>query len=178
MKEQQEKQALLGGQLARHIAKYNESHKNPVNRVFHYVGIPLAAISTLGLLSKVGWPGVDVDPWLRPNLAMVFIALVGGWYVRCKPLAGFILLGIGVGGYLVGSLMPVWALLAMAAVGIICHAIGHYRYEGKPPQLLTRPVSIIEAPVWLLAMLFGLDPAAKRQDDGAPMARETTRIES
>ena len=172
MNEKQEKQALLGGQLARHIAKYNESHQNPVNRVFHYIGIPLAAISTLGLLSKVGWPGVDVDPWLRPNLAMVLLAAAGGWYFWCKPLAGVILTSIGVGGYLVGSLMPVWALLAIAAAGIICHALGHYGFEGKPPQLLQRPVSIIEAPVWLLAMLFGLDPATKRQVERSPKPRE------
>jgi uncharacterized membrane protein YGL010W len=162
MNEQQEKQALLGGQLTRHIAKYNESHQNPVNRVFHYVGIPLAAVSALGLLSNVAWPGLDIAPWLRPNLAMLLLAVAGGWYLWCKPLAGLILLGIGIGGYLVACQIPVWAHFAMAAAGIIFHAIGHYGFEGKPPQLLRRPASIIEAPVWLLAMLFGLNPADKR----------------
>jgi uncharacterized membrane protein YGL010W len=164
MNEQQEKQVLLGGRLARHIAKYNESHQNPVNRVFHYVGIPLAAVSALGLLSKVGWPGFEVDPWLRPNLGMLLLAVAGGWYLWCKPLAGLILTSIGVAGYLVGSLLPVWPLVGIAAAGIVCHLIGHYGFEGKPPQLLRRPVSVIEAPVWLLAMLFGLEPADKRRN--------------
>lgn len=162
MNEKQEKQALLGGQLARHIAKYNESHQNPVNRMFHYVGIPLAAVSALGLLSKVAWPGFDADLWLRPNLGMLVLALAGGWYLWCKPLAGLILTAIGVAGYLGGSLIPVWPLVGIAAASIVCHFIGHFGFEGRPPQLFTRPVSIIEAPVWLLAMLFGLNPGDKR----------------
>ena len=146
---------LLGPQLSRHVDKYSESHRTPINKKLHYVGIPLAAVSTLGLLSKIAWSGVEVDPWLRPNLAMLLLVGAGGWYMWWRPLVGLLLFLVGVGGYLVGSMLSVWTLVGMAAVGVVCHFIGHYAFEGKPPQLLTRPVSIIEAPIWLLATLFG-----------------------
>jgi Predicted membrane protein len=152
---------LLGPQLARHVAKYNESHRNAVNRALHFAGIPLAAIATLGLLSRAAWPAFDVQPWLQPNLAMVVLAVAGGRYLWCNLLAGLILLATGTAGYVLATQLPPAWLLGMAVASVVCHYIGHYGFEGKPPQLLTRPVAVIEAPVWLMAMFVGLRPSSR-----------------
>jgi uncharacterized membrane protein YGL010W len=146
---------LLGAQLARHVEKYDESHRTRVNRLLHYVGIPLAAFSALGLLSKAAVPMEGVPTWLQPNLGMAVLLCAGAWYTYWRPLVGILMLAIGAAGYVVSTMLSVWILVGMGAAAIVCHSIGHYGFEGKPPQLLRRPVSVIEAPVWLLAMLFG-----------------------
>jgi len=146
---------LLGSQLSRHVDKYDESHRTRVNRLLHYVGIPLAAFATLGLLSKLAIPMDGVPHWLQPNLALVALLGAGAWYVWWRPLVGIFMLAIGTAGYVVSTMMPTWLLAGFGVAAVALHFIGHYGFEGKPPQLLRRPVSIIEAPIWLLARLFG-----------------------
>jgi uncharacterized membrane protein YGL010W len=153
---------LLGSQLSRHVDKYDESHRKRVNRLLHYVGIPLAALAALGLLSKIAWPMEGVPHWLQPNLGMAALLGPGAWYMWWRPLVGILMLAIGAAGYVVSTMFSAWLLAALGVAAIALHFIGHYGFEGKPPQLFRRPVSVIEAPIWLLARLFGW---AKEQID-------------
>jgi uncharacterized membrane protein YGL010W len=52
------------------IAQYSTSHRNPVNRVCHTVGIPMITISLLLIPVALWWP-----PWWKA----VAVLFVGGW---------------------------------------------------------------------------------------------------
>jgi uncharacterized membrane protein YGL010W len=52
------------------IARYEESHKNPVNRVFHIVGIPMIALSIPLLL---------IAPFMRGFRKIAVGLFLSGW---------------------------------------------------------------------------------------------------
>jgi uncharacterized membrane protein YGL010W len=63
---------------------YGESHQNPVNKLIHWVCIPLIVMSLLGLLWGLRIPGGPV--WL--NGAVVLMVGAMGWYATLsRPLA-------------------------------------------------------------------------------------------
>lgn len=66
------------------IADYEKSHRHPVNRACHTVGIPIVALSVpVGLATLVWWPlwpafvGLSVVGWV--------FQLVGHWYEGKPP---------------------------------------------------------------------------------------------
>lgn len=66
------------------------------------------------------------------------------------------------GAYLAGALLSTLVLAALFGAGTVAHLIGHFGFEGKPPVFFTRPISVFEAPAWLLsrrAWLRGADTA-------------------
>lgn len=66
--------------LQAHIDAYSAAHQAPVNKVLHYLGIPLLLIAALGLLSKVSIVDSEPSPW-RPNLAWGALLVAGAWYL-------------------------------------------------------------------------------------------------
>jgi uncharacterized membrane protein YGL010W len=138
------------------VDHYAESHRNPVNKGLHFLGIPLLLVSTLGLLSKASLSaGVGVLA-LEPNAA--WIALLGAcfWYLRLASVMGLPTFVAVAGCYVLGSALPAGVLICLFGVGISAHAIGHYGFEGKPPVLFSRPAAVLEAPAWLLSAWAGL----------------------
>jgi uncharacterized membrane protein YGL010W len=135
----------LAPALRVHVERYAESHRHPVNRALHAVGIPLLAVASLGLLSRVR-PFASAGP----DAGRLALAAAGVWYLGRDPAAGGAALAALAAGYAVGRRLPPRHLATMLAAGAAIHAVGHYRFEGKPPAVFTRPVAVLEAPVWLL----------------------------
>lgn len=144
--------------LRRHVAEYGASHRHPVNRALHALGIPLLGVGTLGLLSALAVPaGVGVDA-LEPNAGLAALALATGWYLWHDRRLGVLGLAVVVGCYAVGSVLSGWLLAGLWVAGALVHLVGHVGYEGKPPSTLSKPQSVFAAPVWLLCWLAGTLP--------------------
>ncbi len=134
-----------------HVGLYAASHAHRINRVLHFAGIPLIAVALLGLLGAVEFAAVAGVP-LRPSLAWPVLVAAAGWYLWQDLAAGAVVSAALVGCYLGGLLLPVWALVILFSAGVVAHGVGHYGFEGKPPALFSRPVAVLEAPAWLLAV--------------------------
>jgi uncharacterized membrane protein YGL010W len=65
------------------IAQYAESHRDPVNRFCHTIGIPLIALSVVGLAFAIFIPGL----WriAAAGFALGWILQFAGHYVEGKP---------------------------------------------------------------------------------------------
>jgi uncharacterized membrane protein YGL010W len=163
----QQPQKALGPKLSWHVEKYGASHRMPGNMRLHYVGIPLIALGWLGLLAKVAVPDFDAPAWRTPNLGMALLVATAYWYLWCNWRIGLLMTAVGVAGYFIGCSLSAWVLGGMFAAGAALHNIGHYAFEGKPPALLTRPIAIIEAPIWLLAIMLGYSPANADRESGS-----------
>jgi uncharacterized membrane protein YGL010W len=56
---------LLSPGLRALVSPYAESHRTAGNQLLHVVGIPLIAVSTLGLLSKIPLPRTGASARMR-----------------------------------------------------------------------------------------------------------------
>jgi uncharacterized membrane protein YGL010W len=107
------------------LARYGESHRNPVNELIHIVCIPAIVFSLLGIL----WA-------LHPAVALLLAAAALAYYVT---LSRTFALGMGV---MAGAMLLVLAMLPdgtvlPTAIGVFVAAwlgqfIGHH-IEGKKP---------------------------------------------
>jgi uncharacterized membrane protein YGL010W len=62
---------MLGGRpYSEWVERYSQSHRHPVNRVCHTLGIPLVALSVLVLI---------VAPFYRPAWPVFFVLFGVGW---------------------------------------------------------------------------------------------------
>jgi uncharacterized membrane protein YGL010W len=139
-----------------HVEGYAKSHGTPINKLLHFLGIPLLAIALLGLLSKLSLQQDGQPPALQPNAAWVVLLGLGFWYLWLDWRMGIPTIVLLVGCYVLGSWLSLAMLLALFGAGAGAHLIGHYGFEGKPPALLSRPVAVLEAPAWLLSIWIGL----------------------
>jgi uncharacterized membrane protein YGL010W len=150
----------LNPKLLAHIEHYSQAHRTPWNKALHFVGIPIIAIGLFGLLSqislRIGAPRAAFEPNLGWIVLLVFAVhyVCWDWRAAIGPIVALSLC------YACGSELSAWILAPMLLVGVVLHVIGHFRFEHKPPSLLSAPVAVIEAPAWLLAVWLGWKPAS------------------
>ena len=145
-------------ELRSRVTEYGESHRTPVNRLLHVVGIPLLGVGSLGLLCRLAVPVGAGAAALEPNAGQLSLLVALGWYLyygRGSALPAFAFV---VFCYAVGSVLSAWVLVGLWLAGAVVHAIGHFGFEGKPPATFHDPRSILEAPIWLLGLLTGTLP--------------------
>jgi uncharacterized membrane protein YGL010W len=145
-------------ELRARVAGYGDSHRTPVNRLLHIVGIPLLGVGSLGILCQLAVPVGAGAAALEPNVGQLALLVALGWYLyygRWSALPAFLLV---VFCYAVGSVLSAWVLVGLWLAGALLHVIGHYGFEGKTPATFRDPRSILEAPIWLLCLLTGTLP--------------------
>jgi len=141
--------------LRRQVDRYAESHRDPVNKALHFVGIPALAVAALGLLARAALPVLDAPPAWQPNAAWPAVVGACVWYVLLDRRVGLLTCAALVACYAAGSALPVGVLLGLFAGGVGAHLVGHYGFEGKPPAVFKSPVAVFEAPAWLVAACTG-----------------------
>ncbi|MEO6038504.1 MAG: Mpo1-like protein, partial [Saprospiraceae bacterium] len=57
------------------LDEYGESHRNPTNKLVHWICVPIIFFSVVGLLYSVKLGGLFLAPDLPFNLAMVTLLL-------------------------------------------------------------------------------------------------------
>src|SRR5262245_32869705 len=111
-----------------HVESYAQSHRTRINKLLHFLGIPLIAIALLGLLSKLSVNAEEVMPALRPNAAWVAMLGVGLWYVWLDWKMAILPIMLLVGCYVIGSLLSAGLLAVLLGTGAVAHLVGHFGF--------------------------------------------------
>jgi len=128
------------------LARYGESHRNPVNELIHIVCIPAIVFSLLGIL----WA-------LHPAVALLVVAAALAHYVT---LSRTFALGMGV---MAGAMLLVLAMLPdgtvlPTSIGVFVAAwlgqfVGHH-IEGKKPSFFDDLRFLLIGPLFVLSILY------------------------
>jgi uncharacterized membrane protein YGL010W len=128
--------------LSRLFDEYAAYHRHPMNKLCHYVGIPLIVLTSVGLLSRVSLV-----------LAAVITLLVVLYDLRLSvkltiPFAALILVS-----FPISTFVPLEALWAVFIGGWILQFVGHIVYEKKSPAFFTNVRQLVVGPLWIIGTL-------------------------
>ena len=129
---------------------YAGYHRNPKNKVTHYVGIPMIVLAIICLLQRVVL--MDVAGWSL-NLAVLVLVPVSLYYLRLNTVTGAGMILIFVGMYLFTPMMTTLTAWFVFIVGWIFQFIGHH-FEGNRPAFFQNAVHLLVGPMWILNDLF------------------------
>jgi len=150
------------------FADYGESHQNPINKLIHWICIPLIMMTTIGLFWAIP---VDRLPFMPEatkfqgvqllNIGSLFMIFALLFYVRLSiPLA--------IGMFFVASSMTLvvfkidqlygHSVLALSMLGVfaacwVVQLIGH-NIEGKKPSFFKDLQFLLIGPLWLLGFIY------------------------
>jgi uncharacterized membrane protein YGL010W len=127
------------------LARYGESHRNPVNELIHIVCIPAIVFSLLGIL----WA-------IHPAVALVVVAAALAYYVTLSR--GFALGMAAMAGTMLAllAMLPDGTVLP-TSIGVFVAAwigqfIGHH-IEGKKPSFFEDLRFLLIGPLFVLDIL-------------------------
>lgn len=139
--------------------EYGESHQNKLNKLIHWICVPLIFVVIMGLLWEIPVPALfEQVPYL--NWATLSAIIVVGFYVRMSfslsigltlfTLATYALLA----WYEQQNLAPMWLVCALSFVVLwIMQFIGHY-VEGKKPSFFKDIQFLLIGPAWLMGFIY------------------------
>ena len=138
---------------------YGHSHKNPLNKLIHWVCVPLITLSLLALLWEIPTGPIEgFAPWFHWAYILIVIAMV--FYLRISIM---IALGMLVATICALGLFNLWdssfdAPLWPWALGAFVLAwigqfIGH-AIEGEKPSFMEDIQFLLVGPAWLLHFIY------------------------
>ena len=129
---------------------YASFHKNPKNKITHYLGIPIIVYTVIVFLRLISVP--QMGPLVLDG-ALLAMVPVGIFYLMLN-------IGTGLGMLLIFGLMYLLApycswqvALGVFITGWVLQFIGHY-YEGKKPAFFKNGVHLLIGPLWILNDLY------------------------
>ena len=143
------------------LEEYGESHRNEMNKLIHWICVPIIFFSIFGLLRCIPFPQTLFT--IETRLSWATLALIAVWiyYFRLSKMLslGFMIWGgivyfgneslfdlLGRNGLLLTSL----ALFIIAWIG---QFIGH-GIEGKKPSFLKDLQFLLIGPAWLMRFIY------------------------
>ena len=142
--------------LAEHMAFYGCYHRDPRNRLTHFVGVPAIIFAVLIPLSfsEVRLGGFGATP------ALIWAAVMSLYYIKLDVAIGlamailFVPLVWAAGAIATLGTAPALAIFAAVFVGgWIVQLIGHW-FEGNKPALTANLFQTLVSPIFLTAELF------------------------
>lgn len=136
------------------LDEYSASHRNPRNKLTHWIGIPLIVFAIWCALKAVPVGGDSL------NLATAAIAVFVGYYLLLSwrlALGMALLSGLFYAGVLAledyAGARLIWLAAAIFLVGWVLQFIGHH-IEGAKPSFFKDLQFLLIGPLWLLADLY------------------------
>jgi uncharacterized membrane protein YGL010W len=146
--------------IDRLLGEYGESHQNPVNKLIHWIAVPVIVWTVVALLWSIPFPPGPGPANIPVNWATLALLLAQIYWFRLSPRLGLglllyslamILLTVLVGQH---SAWPLWLLaLAVFVAAWILQFIGH-AVEGKRPSFFRDVQFLLIGPAWLLAFVY------------------------
>lgn len=124
------------------FADYAAYHQTKGNKLFHRLGIPLIALTLIGMLARAGVGHL--------NAAVALIVVSQIIYLMLEWRLALAMLLVSVAFYFAGAALPFWANVALFVLGWIFQFIGHSVYEHKQPAFLTNFLHLLVGPLWIL----------------------------
>ena len=145
------------------LDEYGESHKNPTNKMVHWICVPTIFFSIVGLVWEIPFPWQDFTIWgFHPNWAIITLLLVFVYYLTLSiPIAlGMFIFGSGclallnVIDHSKEGNFPIWILsISLFTVAWIGQFWGH-SVEGKKPSFLKDLQFLMIGPAWLMSFIY------------------------
>ena len=141
------------------LDQYGESHQNKVNKLLHWICVPLIVVSLIGLLWSIPVPGAFQDTSPALNWGTIFLmAAVVYYFIMSISLAfgilPFIALVVAAVMWLDSIPAPLPILsLAIFILAWVGQFIGHW-IEGKKPSFFEDLQFLMIGPLWLLAAVY------------------------
>ncbi len=141
------------------LDEYAVCHQNSVNKIIHWICVPLIVWSLLALLWSVPVPFLSILQ-IPSNATVLMVVMITIYYLILSWQLAIGLLLLGIGMLWLGlqlsmvSGMPMWLLaLIVFTLAWVGQFIGHY-YEGKRPALFEDLRFLLIGPLWCLAHLY------------------------
>ncbi|MFT7461226.1 MAG: YGL010W-like membrane protein [Planctomycetota bacterium] len=141
------------------LDEYNESHQNRINKILHWICVPLIMLSLLGLLWSVSIPvGID-NLSFSLNWAIVLMVFALIYYFLISPKLTLGMLLVSATMFLVLKALsslhtPLWLIsVVIFILAWIGQFIGH-KYEGKSPSFFKDLQFLLIGPLWLLSFIY------------------------
>lgn len=134
------------------LDEYSDSHRNPVNKVLHWLCVPSIVLAVLGGLAALPgpWPGF----WAMASAALAILYWVRlSWRLALGMVPVLVAMALAVRA-LAAAGPPLWAsCLAIFAVAWVGQFIGH-AVEGRRPSFFKDVQFLLIGPLWLLAATY------------------------
>jgi len=135
--------------------EYITAHQHPTNRLTHKVAIPVIVLHIVAMLDWVPLASLPFLPGGSLTLAHVAWALASVWYLRADVKLGLIVSAAAALCIPLGRLLPVWAVVVLAAFGWLVQLAGHAVWEKKSPSFFTNLIHALVGPLFFVALLTG-----------------------
>jgi uncharacterized membrane protein YGL010W len=141
------------------FSEYGSSHKNPINKLIHWVCVPLIYLVIVGLLWSIATPGVmQKIPYLNWGTLSVLISII--FYVRLSLSlsVGLTLFALACCWIISAAdhalAIPLWQISLIGFVVLwILQFIGHY-LEGAKPSFFKDIQFLLIGPAWLMGFIY------------------------
>ncbi len=154
--------------IERWFDDYAASHRHPGNKLCHSIGIPLIAISLMGMLSRWNWgPPLGMgsaSAWIGWDAGLILWALAGAWYLTLDWKLALPYLLFALGWYGMGKSLPLGWQLGLFAVGWIFQGVGHRVFEKNSPAFFSNVRHLLIGPFWLFATWIGYPRTAPSEE--------------
>jgi uncharacterized membrane protein YGL010W len=140
------------------LHSYSQDHQHPINRLLHWICVPLIVWSALALL----WTAPVPSSLLKPGAWAVFaIVLAFAWYwKRSHRLGAALLIALAlfalICAWVFEQQTPTsmrWLAVGVFLVAWIGQFIGHL-FEGRRPSFFTDLAYLLVGPAWLMDKLL------------------------
>lgn len=140
------------------LAEYGESHRNPVNKRYHWVCVPLIMLALVMLFSAIPQPGVFApSPWMHWGTVLVIVALLYYFMLAPRLALGMIPVSAALVFATWGVGFLPWSIAISGAVVFVVSWIGQFighHYEGRRPAFIRDLQFLMIGPLWLLAFIY------------------------
>jgi uncharacterized membrane protein YGL010W len=141
------------------LSEYAESHQNPLNKLIHWICVPLIALSLIGMLWDLPVPAAfrDISPAM--NWGMLFMMASIVYYFILSPA-----LAIGMVAIMALFAIVLWQLdsfdtplwlicVAVFVLAWIGQFVGHVA-EGKRPSFFKDVQFLMIGPLWIMSFVY------------------------
>ena len=147
-----------------HIAplldQYGESHHNRLNKIIHWICVPVIVWTVVALLWSIPFPAALQADWAPVNWATIALVLAQIYYFRLSLSLGLGLLFYNLLMILIvlwveaSSPWPLWQLaLVVFILAWIGQFVGHV-FEGKRPSFFKDLQFLLIGPAWLMSFIY------------------------
>ena len=134
--------------LEKWFCDYESDHQNTLNKVTHYIGIPMIILGALSLLRKVA---------LGPsNMALLLVLLISIFYISQDRRLGAVCTILFFIAYVISfgvSSTHAWVLFVL---GWALQFVGHFAFEKRSPAFFKNLLHLLVGPLWIVGKLTRL----------------------
>lgn len=140
------------------LEEYGVSHKNPVNKLIHWICVPFIILSIIFLLGAIPAPEIMSNKGLNWAFVVMGAALFYYMFLSTSLALGmlivFFIMAIIFEIVLESTSYPIWGIgLTIFVLAWIGQFYGH-KIEGKKPSFLKDVQFLLIGPIWLLNSLY------------------------